>query len=95
MSSGTWEVWSLTSLSHCLVQENRAQVPVKDRKGGSSLGVHSRFWLEFEWGISGKQRDLSMWQRLNWTLKHRISVHGEVALHAEDGRSGICRGPGV
>lgn len=41
---------------------------LQDRKGGSSVGVHSGNRLESEWGTRGEQRDLSMWQHLSWTL---------------------------
>ena len=40
------------------------------------MRTHSGNSLESEAGAGGEQIDVSTWQRLNWTLKDRISISG-------------------
>lgn len=72
MSSGTWEVQSLTwrTLPPGAWEQRAGQ------GRGLGVGTHSGSRLEPEVGDKGR-RDLSVWQHLNCTLKDRFSINGE------------------
>lgn len=76
MSSGTWEVWSLTSKTLPSGAEQSTGRCYKTEVG-QQCGVHSGNKLESEWGTGRAQRDFSTGQHLNRTLKDRISINGE------------------